>query len=104
MIPSSTNETLAVRFRAIAVIAVTIVVLLGGLVHHHANESDESACSYCHAGVQAPVPDLARTLSAPCFAQVADVVPDPISRSVSAQSFSSLIPRAPPSVNSTNLF
>jgi hypothetical protein len=96
MSTTTTNERIAVHFRAVAVIAVLILALIGGLFHHHQNATEAAACSYCHAGVQAPVPDLARTLPTPLFTVVGAVLLEPVSRWAPILQFSSPIPRAPP--------
>ena len=93
---TATNERIYVRFRAVAFIAVLIGLLLGGLFHHHEDASQEAACPYCHTGVQAPVPDLARILPTPFFTVVAVVSSNSVSQWTPVLSFSTLIPRAPP--------
>jgi hypothetical protein len=54
----------------LAIVAILVLVLFGGLFHHHKYESDSTACSYCHAGVQTPVIDLGGASAAPFIAAV----------------------------------
>jgi hypothetical protein len=54
--------------KALAIVAILVLGLLGGLLHHHESASDSVACPYCHAGVQTPVIHL--VLVALCFAAV----------------------------------
>ena len=83
--------------KALAIVGILVLGLLGGLLHHHDSESDSDACSYCHAGVQTPVIDLAVTLVATTFAVVGFVGPRRpvcLPQVVRRPPF---VPRAPPS-------
>ena len=82
--------------KGLVIVALLILGLLGGLFHHHESQAESAACLYCHAGVQAPVTDLASTLVAPSFAFVATVEADLPSAPPRIFTFSKLIPRAPP--------
>jgi hypothetical protein len=73
-----------------------VIALLGGLFHHHESESESAACSYCQAGLQTPVADLAVDLVTPSFAAVGYVSPAFYSDAPSVFPFTNLIPRAPP--------
>lgn len=87
-----------VRLAATALVAILIIGLLGGLFHHHENETEAAACSYCHAGVQTSVSDLAQTLPAPFFAIVGTAPIEPVSRPAPVLLPSNRTPRAPPSL------
>jgi len=99
-----TGTGISVYFWRVAGTAVLILALLGGLIHHHESESDAAVCSYCHANVQTPVPNLARTLPAPRLIVVATLFLVPVSRWVHAFAVSSPIPRAPPIATPSTLF
>ena len=81
---------------AVAIVIILILGLLGGLFHHHESESDQIACSYCHAGLQTPVFDLAGALVVTTFAPVGFVTPRRASRIPRLVQSSTLVPRAPP--------
>jgi hypothetical protein len=85
-----------VPIKAIAIVAILVLGLVGSLFHHHESASESAACSYCHAGVQTPVMDLAGALVAPSFAVVGFVTLARLSRLPRIVQFSTLIPRAPP--------
>jgi hypothetical protein len=104
MSAAAKSECLAVRFRAISVIAVLILVLVGGLLHHHENAKEAVACSYCHASVHAPVQDLARKLPTPFFKVIGTASPSSVSRCAAILPVSSTTPRAPPSATHLVLF
>ena len=80
----------------LAIVFILVLVLLGGLFHHHESQSDSAACSYCHAGVQTPVIDLAGALAVPFLANVGSVIPTRPSCLPRVVQFSTLVPRAPP--------
>jgi hypothetical protein len=80
----------------IAIAAVLLVGLFGGLLHHHDSESELITCSYCHVGSQRPIADLAVALTEPSFAEVGYVTSALRLRSAPILRFSTLIPRAPP--------
>jgi hypothetical protein len=88
----------------LAIVAILVLVLLGGLFHHHESASDSAACSYCHAGVQTPVVDLAGALVTPSFAAVGSVAPAQPSDFPRISHFSTLVPRAPPVPNHPLMF
>ena len=82
----------------LALAALVVLGLIGGLLHHHASDSDCGVCALCHAGVQTPAGNLAATLAAPRLAsveQVAPVRPDPVRSNLISQT---LVPRAPPAL------
>jgi hypothetical protein len=83
-------------WKAIALIAVLILALLGGLFHRHASASESAACPICHAGGQTPVADLAGALAAPFLTTVGFVSPARSELVAHIFKFSKLIPRAPP--------
>ena len=85
-----------VPLAAMAVVAILIIGLLGGFLHHHQNAAEAAACSYCHAGVQALVSDLARTLPTPFFTIVGTAPIEPVSRWAPVLLPSNTTPRAPP--------
>jgi len=82
--------------RALVIVAILVLGLLGGLFRHHESASDSAACAFCHAGVQTPVPDLAGTLFATGAAVVGFIPPVLPSRLPGVAHFSTLIPRGPP--------
>jgi hypothetical protein len=82
--------------RAIAIVAILVVALFGGLFHHHNSESESAACPYCHAGLEKPIADLAVVLAVPLFSEVGYVNPTQCSQTPPVLRFSTLIPRAPP--------
>jgi len=86
------------RFPTIALVIVAVLVLglLGGLLHHHESESEAAACCYCHCGLQTPIFDLAIALVATSFAPVGFVTPSPPIRVPSVIHFFLVVPRAPP--------
>ena len=86
-----------VPLAAVAIVAILIVGLVGGLFHHHENAAESAACAYCHAGVQTPVSDLARTLPTPFFTIVGTAPIEPVSRWAPVLLPSNTTPRAPPS-------
>src|ERR1700752_2040048 len=79
---------------AFAVVAILILVLLGGLFHHHESEVEVAACCYCHAGVQSPVFDLPIVWTP--LAPVGFATPARPGRVSGVVRFSKLAPRAPP--------
>jgi hypothetical protein len=93
-----------VPLAAMAIVALLILGLLGGLFHHHKNEKDAAACSYCHSVIQTPVQDLARNLPSPAFRVVGAAIPNPVSRWAVILPNSSTTPRAPPSATRLVLF
>ena len=93
-----------VPLAAMAIVALLILGLLGGLFHHHENEKDADACAYCHSVVQTPVQDLARTLPCTAFRVVGTAIPNPVSRWVEILPNLSTTPRAPPSATRLILF
>src|ERR1700737_1947897 len=66
--------------KALAIVAVLLVVLLRGLFHHHTSAAGGDACSYCHAGLDTPVIDLSGSLVATALASVGYVTPTRPSR------------------------
>src|ERR1700687_4666851 len=82
--------------RGIAIVAILVIGLLGGLFHHHESASDSDGCSYCHACVQTPVIDPAGALITPIFAVVGRLVPQGPLSIARILAFSSLASRAPP--------
>jgi hypothetical protein len=80
----------------LAIVAIVILGLLGGLFHHHESASDSAACSYCNTGIEAPVPDLAAALVAAFLVAIGSVTPTGPSHFPRIVRFSSLVPRAPP--------
>jgi hypothetical protein len=82
--------------KGIAIVAILVLGLLGGLFHHHESESDSAACSYCHSGVQTPVAHLAAALVAPFITAVESVTRTWTAHLPQIVHFSTLIPRAPP--------
>jgi hypothetical protein len=88
----------------LAIVAILVLGLLGGLFHHHESASDSAACSYCHAGVQTPLVGLANALVTPCFAAVGSVAPAQPSGFPRIVHFSTLVPRAPPVPNHPVMF
>lgn len=89
---------------AMAIIAVLVIGLLGGLFHHHQSESEASVCSYCHAGVQTPVGDLANALTNPSLESIGTLDLPPYLEYPSINQYSTLIPRAPPQIIHPALF
>ena len=85
-----------VGLKAAGIVAILILGLVSGMVHHHACASDYKACSYCHAGVQTAVLDLSGALVAATFAVVELVAPSRPSFLPGVVHFSRLVPRAPP--------
>ena len=84
------------RIQAVAIGAILVFGLLGGLLHHHDSAAESDACAFCHAGAQTPGPDLAGALVATTFAVVGFTPPVAPSRLPGVVDFSTLIPRAPP--------
>jgi hypothetical protein len=84
--------------QGLAIIAIVLLGSLEGLFHHHESASNSAACSYCHAGVQTPVINLAGTLITPYSAAVGSVTPTQPSHLARIVRFSTLVPRAPPGV------
>lgn len=82
--------------KPIAIVAIFVLGLLGGLFHHHESARDADACSYCHAGAQAPPIDPATALVAPFLAAVGSVTPTRTSALSRNVQLSTLVPRAPP--------
>jgi hypothetical protein len=82
--------------KALAVVAVLVVVLLGGLSHHHTSAADADACSYCHVGLETPVIDLTGSRVATALASVGYVTPTRPYRLPRIVHFLTHIPRAPP--------
>src|ERR1700757_1697526 len=99
MNPRSSSRVVGPRLRlaAMAVFAILIIGLLGGLFHHHQNAAEAAACSYCHAGVQTPVSDLARALPTPFLTIVGTAPIEPVSRWAPVLLPSNTAPPAPPS-------
>lgn len=89
----------AAHTTGLAIVAILILGLLGGLFHHHESESDSAACSYCHASIQTPKIDLAAALIAPSFAAIGFVIPARVSDPPPISLRSALVPRAPPLPN-----
>lgn len=79
-----------------AIVAIVVLGLLGGLLHHHESESDEITCCYCHAGPQTRVFDLARAWVVTTLAPAGFVTPLRLSCIPRMIHFSTLVPRAPP--------
>ena len=82
--------------KALAVVAVLVVVLLGGLSHHHTSAADADACSYCHVGLETRVIDLTAAGLRPPLASIGYITPTRPSRLPRIVHFLTLIPRAPP--------
>ena len=82
--------------RKTALVAILVLVLLGGLFHHHEMASDSDGCSYCHAGIQTPVIDLTGALVTPAFTVVGAVAEQLPFHHARILHFSLLVPRAPP--------
>jgi len=82
--------------KAAAIVAILLLGLLVGLLHHHRSSADSDACSYCHAGVQTPGANLASALVATSFAVVGLAAPIQTAHPFEIGYFSTLIPRAPP--------
>jgi hypothetical protein len=97
---SSRNQ---VPVKALAIVAVLLLGLLGGLLHHHESAKESDACSYCHAGFQTPVIDLARALIATTFAAFGFVVPA-WPAYLPQVHFSTIPPRSPPATTHPELF
>jgi hypothetical protein len=97
------NSKFAMRCSAqlIAVAAIVILGLLGGLLHQHESASDEASCSYCQAGLQTPVKDLVCTLTVPFLEVFGPVDAERPSISVPARPISTRTPRAPPVTTSS---
>ncbi len=83
--------------KALAIVVILVLGLLGGLLHHHESEGDFDACSYCHAGFLRPVIDLTVALAATTFAVVGLVASSRSARLPRVVHFSTLVPRAPSS-------
>ena len=84
------------RIKALAIVVILVLGLLGGLIHHHESAGDFDACSYCHAGFQRPVIDLSVALAATTFAVVGLVAPSRPACLPRVVHYSTLVPRAPP--------
>lgn len=82
--------------KALAIVAVLVFALFGCLFHHHESAPESAACSYCQAGVQTPVIDLAGALVATTSAVLGFVTPARPSRLPRVVRFLTLVPRAPP--------
>ena len=82
--------------RNIALVAILVLVLLGGLFHHHEMVSDSDGCSFCHAGIQTPVIGLTGALVTPGFTVVGAVTEQLPFHHARIFHFSLLVPRAPP--------
>ncbi len=89
---------------AVFIVAILVLGLLGGLFHHHRSGVDYDACSYCHAGAQTALLDLAGALVATTFAVVECLTPTRPSHLPRAVHFSTLIPRAPPATTHPVMF
>jgi len=85
-----------IPIRDLVAVAVLGLVLFGALLHHHASAAEAATCSYCQAGVETPVPDLAGVLTTTSFVVVWCVTQTPPCRLPRVVHFSTLIPRAPP--------
>jgi hypothetical protein len=96
------NSKFAMRCSAqlIAVAAIVILGLLGGLLHQHESALDAS-CSYCQAGLQTPVKDLVCTLTVPFLEVLGPVDAERPSIFVPAGPISTRTPRAPPVTTSS---
>ena len=90
------RRCLTIHFPAKIIAAVLILGLLGGLFHFHESAAQSAACACCHAGIQAPVSDLANILSVPFLADAGSVEPARAIHDAPAAGFSAVIPRAPP--------
>ena len=88
----------------LAIVAVLVLGLLGGLFHHHESESESAACSFCHAGVQIAVADPAGALGAPFFEAVGSIAPTWPSRIPRIVHYVTLVPRAPPATTHSVVF
>lgn len=85
------------QFTRIALLAVLVLGLLGGLFHHHQSDSDCASCPLCHVGVQTPVENLVCSLVIPLFNTIGTVSlaqPHEVGR---IDRFDPTIPRGPPS-------
>jgi hypothetical protein len=91
-------------FKALALVAILVLALLGGLLHQHKSASDADACSYCHAGIETPVLDLGAALVATNSAVVGFTTPARPSRPRPVVPFSTLVPRAPPATTYPVIF
>src|SRR5690349_9531960 len=80
----------------LAIAAILILGLLGGMSHHHESKSGSAACSYCHTGTQMPVLNLAAALVGLFFAAAGPVTPFGPFQLPRIVHFSPLIPRGPP--------
>ena len=80
----------------LAIVAILVLGLIGGLLHHHESESESATCFYCHTGLQTPVFDLASALVVTTLAPVGVVTPARFSRIPCVIHFSRVVPRAPP--------
>ena len=90
---------LSEKFKLAGLVAIVILGLLGGLLHHHASEVDCAVCALCHSGVQTPVADLAAILATP-FLGSCGIANHYRSRAVpSTFSLTVATPRAPPLPN-----
>ena len=82
--------------KVLALIAILLLALLGGLFHYHESETGAAACSYCQARAQRPVIHLARNLVAPLFETAGVVTPTRPTQLPHIVRISKLVPRAPP--------
>jgi hypothetical protein len=101
---SKPSIRLQLSIKGLAIVAILILALVGGLFHHHKPASHSVACSYCHAGVQTPVIDLAVALVVPLFAVVGIATPARPSHVPRIDRASTLIPRAPPGAAFPDMF
>ena len=92
-----------VPVKMLAIVAVLLLGLLGGLLHHHESAKESDGCSYCHAGFQTPVINLARALIASTFPAVVFAVPAR-SAYLPQVHFSMIPPRSPPATTHPELF
>jgi hypothetical protein len=83
--------------KGLAIVAILLLGLLGGLFHHHESASESAACSYCHVGVQTAPIDPPSALIAPLFAVLGVVTPARASDPPQIVPSAPLVPRAPPS-------
>ena len=85
-----------IQIRALVAVAVIALLLFGALFHHHTSEADAFACSFCQAGLETPVPDLAGVLATTSFVVVWCVTQTRPCCPPRVVHFATLVPRAPP--------
>ena len=82
----------------LALIAIALIVLLGGAFHDHRFDSDRTDCAVCHSGVQVASPGLPGFLQVPVEASAEFITPPDSDIGTSDPNITAQSPRPPPSL------